>query len=283
MAVKLAFAAGAAFAVAACIHQMPAQAQTFVGSYTDTGNGNVNTAKALFTLVTGTTTYLEVTLTNTSTFTGGYNNPDALSGLFFEIAGNPTLNLTSSSVISALPLINASSCATSYVTTCGSANVPLGAEWRYEYSGSGFTATGFAGSAAHFGVAASQYSGLTPSFGKNSAANIGASQPSLAASGTGQLGFSLVGANYSGTTAANSMKGLPLANTSLKFDFALPAGITSVSISNVYFTYGTAPDGSAGATVASPEPRSVMLLTMATLSLGAIHRRRKRLASMSPS
>jgi hypothetical protein len=170
------------------------------------------------------------------------------------------------------PLVNPSGCASSQITYCGSSSVNVGAEWNYEYSKTGFSSTNFSGSAAHYGVATSGYSSLSPSFGKGNVTAIGTSPPNLVGKNA-QLAFSIVGSNFNNSTAANDMQSLPYANSGITFDFALPTGATSVSLSNVYFTYGTAPDASAAGVRAS-EPASVGLLGVGAVAMGFLRRRR---------
>jgi hypothetical protein len=165
----------------------PARAQTFAGSIVS-ANGNNDTASATFSLVTGSTTYLQITLTNTSTFSN-YNNADLLSGLFFSIATNPTVTTSTSSVTSPTALINSGKCASA---ACASPNVDLGYEWQFVYSQAGFTWP--SGSqppttAASYGIASSQYSSLNPTFGKGVATPLGSGALDLAAKGTPQLAF----------------------------------------------------------------------------------------------
>jgi hypothetical protein len=64
-----------------------------------------------------------------------------------------------------------------------------------------------------------------------------------------------------------------LDKASVTFDFQLPTGVTSVSISNVTFAYGTNPDGSTGGTK-TPEPASLTLLGCGVAALAFLRRRK---------
>jgi hypothetical protein len=245
----------------------PACAQTFNGSVLNSSSGNTDTASAVFSLVNGSTTYLQVMLTNTSTFSK-YSNPDLLSGLFFAIATGPTL--TPDSAVTTT-LVNPTACAASQVTTCEAASVNVGNQWGYVYSQNGFTSSALT-TAAQYGVAAPGYSSLTPSFGSSQI--FSTNPPALAAKGTPQLAFSIVGSNYNASTSGISSKD-PLLQNSLTFEFGLPIGVTSLKISNVSFAYGTAPDGSAAGTSA-PEPASLAIVSTGLAILAIVRRRKGR-------
>ena len=231
----------------------PARAQTFTGTYNDAGT--LDTASAVFSLINGGTT-LQIVLSNTSTFTN-YTNPDVLSGLFFAIASSPTLT-PASAVASAM--VNDSAC---------SANCNIDSDFGYVHSSAGFSSSTLT-TTAQYGIASAGYSSLTPSFG--SAAAFGGGSTQLQG-----LDDSIVGPDYTGGkgTAGSS----PLAEGSVTFDFTLPTAVTSLSISDVSFAYGTAPDGSAGAT-GVPEPISLAMFGTALAALGVVRRRKPRLAQI---
>jgi hypothetical protein len=245
----------------------PARAQTFAGSYLNPQTGNLDTATAVFSLVTGSTTYLQVVLTNTSTFSN-YSNPDLLSGLFFAIAGDPALTPVSAETTT---LVNPTACASSAVRTCEGSHVDVGDQWGYVYSKQGFRSSGLT-TAAAYGISAAGYSSLSPSFGNS--AIFGRNPPDLAGNGTPQLAFSIVGSQYDADGSHISSKD-PLAEDSITFDFAVPTGVTSLSISDVSFAYGTNPDGSAGARIV-PEPASLTLVLGGLGVLACVRRRRRR-------
>jgi hypothetical protein len=252
----------------------PARAQLFTGTFNNSATGRVDLASASFSILTGTTNYLQIVLTNTSSFSG-YNNPDVLSGLFFSIAANPTIIPTSAAATS---IVNPGGCAAGFVLTCSGTNVDVGHEFGFVYSATGFS--GALATTARYGIGAAGYSSLNPTFG--SAASFGANPPNLDSSpGPNGLGFSIVGSAYSNAASSNSMSSVPLTNTSVTFGFALPTGVSTLSISNVTFAYGTAPDGSVGANgggTGVPEPMSLALFGTGMAALGLARHRRSRAA-----
>jgi hypothetical protein len=237
-----------AFAAIGACHQ--ARAQTFTGSLDNAGT--IDTASAVFSLVNGGMT-LQVVLSNTSTYSS-YTNPNVLSGLFFSIASNP--NLTPSSA-TASNMVNNTGC---------SVNCNIGSGFGYVYSAAGFippSGTGTVPISGQYGIASSGYSSLAPTFG--SAATF-----SGGSGGLDGLGDSIVGPGYtsgSGTAGSN-----PLAEGSVTFDFNLPTPVTSLSISNVTFAYGTGPDGLNQV----PEPAGLACFATATAALGIARRRGRR-------
>ncbi len=241
----------------------PVRAQSFGGSVLNSSTGNTDTATAFFSLATGTATYLQITLTNTSTFSN-YLNPDLLSGLFFSIATNPTI--TPSSASSPAALVNPQACASSAVTLCSTGPVNVGNQWGYVFSATGFSSTAFS-TKAQYGVAAPGYSTLTPSFGQPTP--FGTNPPNLAAKGTPQLAFSLVGSAYNAGTSSISSSD-PLLQNSIVFGFGLPSSITSLNVSNVTFAYGTAPDGFSAGTIPEPSSLAVFGTLLAFLGIARI-------------
>ncbi|MDR3530886.1 MAG: PEP-CTERM sorting domain-containing protein [Rhodopila sp.] len=254
----------------------PARAQTFTGTYINTANGNrVDTATAVFSLINGTT--LQVVLTNTSTNTA-YNNPDLLSGLFFAIAGSPALTPLTATTPS---IVNPGACASGKVSVCSSSQVNVGDEWGFVYSASGFKSSTLNASGSQYGIAAAGYSSLNPSFGSSAVFSSGSPQD-LGGNCTKNgkcnlkgLDFSIVGSNYA------SGESSPLSNTSVTYTFALPSQVSSLGISNVYFAYGTAPDGLAlGRNV--PEPASIAMFCTGIAALGIMRRRKSRPVGRTP-
>jgi hypothetical protein len=111
-------------------------------------------------------------------------------------------------------------------------------------------------------IASSGYSSLTPTFGSAATFNGGSG-------GLDGLADSIVGPDYasgSGTAGSDA-----LAEGSVTVDFNLPTPVTSLSISNVTFAYGTGPDGLSPA----PEPASLAGFATATAILGILRRRRR--------
>ena len=256
-----------------CSHA--SRAETFTTSFTNAGSGNVDSAQAVFSLITGTSTYLIIAITNTSTFTSAYKNADLISGFFFSLATDVTL--TPVSAISPNALINAAACNT---TACASPNVNVGGEWKAQYSSVGFSGTGIS-IPQHYGMASSQYSGITGpagAFGNGNTNTFPTGATGLYANGRPQLAFSIAGANYNAATSSVSNKD-PLIPTSssvaAQFRYALPAGVTSVKITSATFTYGTAPDAVSGG-IQAPEPASLAILAPAFMAMVGLRRSRRK-------
>jgi hypothetical protein len=246
----------------------PAAAQTYGVSFVNSVTGNTDTATASFSFISGTS--LTVVVTNTSTFSA-YGNNDLLSGLFFALSGNPTLSATSATTPT---LVNPGSCTASMVSVCSAGNVDIGFEYGFQYS-----ATGFSGSTltttANYGIAAAGYSLVSPNFGTGNVSKFGASPQNLDG-GSGALGgldFSILGSGYNSAASANSLRNIPLSQNSVTFVFALQPGVTTLSVSNVTFAYGTNPDSSAGASLV-PEPGGLAVLGVAAAGMWAARRRR---------
>jgi hypothetical protein len=243
-----------------------AYAQTFSTSFVNPTSGSTDKASATFSLITGTTSYLHVVLTNTSTIQN-YQNVDLLSGFFFSLAASPTLTPTSATTSSAI--INAADCQASAVTLCSTAPVDVGYQWQYEYSGVGFH-TSTESIAGTYGVATSGYSSLTPTFGKGNTTPFGANAPDLGGKGTSSLAFSIVGSSFVDPTKGG-LATTELVNTSIAFNWALPTGVSSLNVSNVTFTYGTAPDVISKAS----EPTTVAIVGTGLLALTIVRSRRR--------
>ena len=273
-------------------HCQPARAQTALGTYANTTfintTGNLDTASVKFVLfqgslgVAGSSSYLQVTLTNTSTYATGWLNGDLLSGVLFQLNTTTTgPSATAYSAVTALALVNPGQCDPSFVATCSSGPVDVSSQWLFQKSLSGFATTGASGcaaagtlSTAQYGIVTSQYGCLNPNFGGTGKDFVEPNAPVLMAKGP-QLAFSIAGANYTqaGTGGASNN---PYERTSVMFDLALGGTVTALTASNVLFTYGTNPDSSSGGTKI-PEPGTIALFATGLAALG-IFRRTKRKA-----
>ena len=251
-----------------------ALAQTFNGSFANPVTGKTDTATAAFSVLTvGASTYLNVTLTNTSTFSD-YGNNDLLNGVFWAIAGSPSLTPASATTGT---IMNPSQCSAGMVATCSAATVNVGGEYGYQFSAAGYS--GALNTTAQYGIGASGYSLLSPNFGAGQTSYFGASPPNLAgpSANVGGPDFSIVGPSYNAGASSGGAASNPLLNTSVTFGFLLPSGVTSLSISNVTFAYGTNPDGSVGGTLA-PEPATIAMFSVGAIALVGLRRRRSRVS-----
>ncbi len=259
-------------------------AQTYTGSFANPVTSKTDTASVTFSIVSGSTTYLDIMLTNTSAFSD-YGNNDVLAGLFFEIASGTSTTLTPVSAltvpqsISHATIQNPSTCSASFVATCSAVGtaVDVGGEWAFQYSASGFvdgvSPTPLISTTARYGIGAAGFANLAPNNFGGAAALFGSSPPNLdGGGGPGGLGFGIVGNSYNSSISQN---GFPFVQNSVNFRFSLPTGVTSLSISNITFAYGTNPDGSVGATLA-PEPAGIAALVVALGGLAATRRARRR-------
>lgn len=249
---------------------LPARAQSFYGVFNNPVTLRVDTASAVFSIINGVTTNtLQIVLTNTSTFST-YGNNDLLSGLFFAIATSPTLTPLEATTPS---ILQPDLCDAPHdTTTCLGTSVNVGKEFAFQYSATGFNAPELV-TAGQYGIGAAGYNFMSPNFGAQ-VASFGASPPLLTSGGSvGGLDFSIVGAAYNAAASANSVSSQPLSNTSVTFKFGLPTGVSTLSISNVSFAYGTNPDGSTVATSGVPEPAGLALFGLALAGLAGVRYR----------
>ena len=269
----------------------PARAQVDLGTFANTtfinASGNLDTASVKFVLfqgslgVVGSSSFLRVTLTNTSTYATGWVNGDLLSGVLFQLNTTTTgPSATAYSAVTALALVNPSTCDSSFVATCSSGPVDVSSQWLFQKSTSGFATTGATGcaaagtlSTAQYGIVTSQYGCLNPNFGGGGKGFAEPNAPVLYTGG-GQLPFSIAGANY--TQAANGgASNTPYERTSVTFDLALGGTVTALTASNVLFTYGTNPDSSSGGNKV-PEPGTIALFATGLAALGILRRTNRK-------
>jgi hypothetical protein len=203
----------------------PAKAAvTYSGSGLANSNsaGETNTATATFDLsIAGTTTNFVVTLSNTAAYIPN-DNPDILTGVFFTLAGNPTLTRISG-------VLNAGSVAMENGTNLTIAGVVVGGSWTYKAGLS--TAPG----GANQGISSAGFNifgppGVFP----------GAALPDDSPVPDG-IGGGLTTTVDGGTS--DGLSGRPFIQYSAVFTLgAVPASFTLSDISDVSFQYGTALD-----------------------------------------
>lgn len=247
-----------------------AQAQTFTGSFLNPVTLNQDTATATFSLLTvGASTYMNLVLTNTSTFSG-YGNNDLLNGIFWAMGGSPAITPFSASTGT---LVQPGNCSTAMVATCSGATVDVGGEFGYQFSAGGYS--GAVSTTGQYGIGASGYSSVTPNFGAGNTSYFGSSPPNLGgpSSNVGGPDFSIVGAAYTAAGSQNSVQNTPLVNQTVTFRFLMPTGVSTLNISNVIFAYGTNPDATNAATQ-TPEPATLGVLTIGLAGFAAMRRRR---------
>lgn len=259
-----------AMAVSVGLYVAPANGQTFSGSFLNPVTLNQDTATATFSLLTvGASTYMDLVLTNTSTF-ADYGNNDLLNGVFWAMGGSPAITPFSASTGT---LVQPGQCSTAMVATCSGATVDVGGEFGYQFSAGGYT--GAVETTGQYGIGASGYAFVTPSFGAGQTDYFGSSPQNLAgpSNNVGGPDFSIVGSAYSAPASQNSVQNTPLLNQSVTFRFLMPSGVSTLNISNVIFAYGTNPDATNAATQ-TPEPATLGVLAVSLAGFAAVRRRR---------
>ncbi len=261
----LKYAAG----VALVVGSITAQATSIAFTGSGTGPGSISvTALATFD-ISGNT--LTITLQNTSPSNNGQDVPGStLTGLFWDLVGNPTLTPVSATLPIGSSTIQSNTCTASCNTT------DVGGEWGY-----GTTVTGSMPAGASRGISSSGYlttglGGNIGNFNNGSAGNNLDNPNSLDG-----INFGIVSA-ASGFNPNGGLSNEPLIQDKVVFILTGVSGLTTTAISHVSFQYGTSltelnvtgnPCCIIGNPNPVPEPTGAGLLGLGLLALGAIRRR----------
>ena len=246
-----------ALALAAFAMTPAKAAVTFGASGLGNDTGETNSATATFNLfVSGTTTDLVITLTNTAKYDPN-DAPDILTGVFFTLAGDPTLTKMSA-------VLNTGSTGVEDGTNLTILGGVVGGSWAY--------AAGLSGAphGANEGISGAGLGLFGPG-------NLfpGAMLPGDKNPPSG-VGGGLTTAIDDGSKYNGGVSGRPLIQDSVVFTLdGVPANFLLSDISNVSFQYGTDTTEPNYVGVLIPEP-STAALTMAGIALlGLLNRKRR--------
>jgi hypothetical protein len=221
---------------------------------TATGSDSGHSASALFSLVGQT---LNITLSNT--YSNGSNfefgQTDVLSGVYFDIAGNPALTKSSAILASGSKIMLQGSDVTSTETTDGD----VGGVWGFKSGTLSTLSQDYGISSAGLGI-----------FGSSDMFHSG-SLPHQQGSPPDGVDYGLMPLDTTNFTHDNFLN-QAFIQSSVKFEFMGFTGSLS-DISNVRFQYGaTLTDFSMSGTV--PEPSTCVLLASAAVGIACWMRRR---------
>jgi hypothetical protein len=274
------------------------RADTFTYTFTGTGSqDSTHTAKAVFTVDTVANT-LKITLSNTSSTTGGLGPGDMLTGLFFDISGTPSLNRSTATadVASTSSFINT---VVGGLTNTGSA-VADPKDIRGEFSFDQKSSGSLSGVTQHYGIGTSGYStfGSMNTFQDGSQGSFYdrnnktgpdgvdfglAPSGSLSFNGNNDAAKSVLIQNaavfvFSGTGLGMSNV---ISNPRFQWGTALNEdSVTTTGTTTTGSTTGTGPGGGGVGTTtgaqATPEPMSAVLLGLGVTCFGAYRWRASR-------
>ena len=234
------------------------QSVTFSGSALGNDSGETNKATAVFKIsISGTTTDLVITLTNTAQYEPN-DPPDILTAVAFSLPGDPSLTAVSALLATGSQVVEKNGNTFSIVSDPGGA---VGQSWCYTSTLSGGP-TG-----ANEGVGSSGFWG----FGANNrfpGNSVPGDCPTPGGVGGGITTSVDDGSHYNG-----GLKGRPFIQDSAVFVLSgLPANLGLSNIADVSFGYGTTPDQ---LIVAVPEPGAITLTAGGLLLTALIYRRRR--------
>lgn len=227
-------------------------------------------ASALFSQ-TGTT--LTITLTNTAT-SDTVDPTDVLTGLFFNLAGNPTLTKVSAAVASGSQIYSLNN-----NTGTAVVGTDISGEWAYVHNSSGLPGGGPVG-AFDYGLGGAGYNtfGAADVFGTGPTFGFGGTRPD-------GVGMGLISAGDDLTTGNGGIEnGRDFIKNGAVFTFTVPANFTlsSTTLGTVRFQYGTSTDEtSTNGRQTVPAPASLWggVALLGLLSMGKFLRRDRRLAA----
>jgi hypothetical protein len=233
-------------------------AVTYTGSGPANDAGETNSASVIFHLsVSGTTTNLIVTLTNTALYKPN-DPPDILTAVFFSLTGDPTLTKVSA-------LLNAGSVGVQDGSNLTVAGGVVGGSWTYAAGLSG------ASGSANEGISAAGFSLFGPGNLFPGAALPGDS-PTPGGVGGGLTTVADDGSQYNG-----GLSGRPFIKDSAVFTLgAVPSSFALSGITNVSFQYGTTlgTEPNVPGTLV-PEPSALALTLVGTLFSVLLGRQRR--------
>jgi hypothetical protein len=216
---------------------VPGRADASLFKLNDAAGGYYATAE--FTIVDGN---LQLTLTNTASG-DVWDAAHVLTGLFFDIAGDPTLTA-----------LSAMTCDTCSITNLNPDPTDVSGEWAFRQT----TDLAFG---ADYGVAAAGLGLFGPK-------DLIGSTPILQPASPGGVDFGITSLTDNPSTNGG-LSTVPLISNSVIFTFKMGPGFDPATISNVTFQYGSS------LAEAVPEPATLALFGPAAVAALLARRRRK--------